>query len=58
MGVRPADLVGRRKLFIVGIVGFTIAPVICAAAPSSGVLIGFRVVQGAFGALLIRRGSG
>ena len=58
MGARLGDLVGRRKLFIVGIVGFTIASVICAAAPSSGVLIGFRVVQGAFGALLIPQGFG
>jgi EmrB/QacA subfamily drug resistance transporter len=57
-GARLGDLVGRRRLFIVGIVGFTIASVICAAAPSSGVLIAFRVVQGAFGALLIPQGFG
>jgi EmrB/QacA subfamily drug resistance transporter len=57
-GARLGDLVGRRRLFIVGIVGFTAASVVCAAAPSSGFLIVARVVQGAFGALLIPQGFG
>jgi EmrB/QacA subfamily drug resistance transporter len=57
-GARLGDLVGRRRLFIVGIVGFTAASVVCAAAPSSGFLIAARAVQGAFGALLIPQGFG
>src|ERR671928_1126489 len=50
-GARLGDLLGRRRLFMVGIVGFTVASATCAAAPSAGALIGFRVAQGAFGAL-------
>jgi EmrB/QacA subfamily drug resistance transporter len=57
-GARLGDLLGRRRLFIIGIVGFTIASALCAAAPSSSFLIACRVVQGAFGALLIPQGFG
>src|SRR3954453_1161146 len=52
-GARLGDLFGRRRLFMVGVVGFTAASALCAAAPSSGLLIAARAVQGAFGALLI-----
>ena len=38
--------------------GFTAASAACAAAPNSGFLITMRVIQGAFGALLIRQGFG
>src|SRR3954454_9385617 len=55
-GARLGDLFGRRRLFMVGIVGFTTASAICAAAPSSTVLIAARITQGAFGALLIPQG--
>jgi EmrB/QacA subfamily drug resistance transporter len=58
MGARLGDLVGRRRLFLTGVVGFTLASVACAAAPSAGFLIAMRVVQGAFGALLIPQGFG
>jgi MFS family permease len=37
---------------------FTTASLACAAAPSSGFLISMRVVQGAFGALIIPQGFG
>src|SRR4051812_3208887 len=57
-GARLGDLFGRRRVFIVGIVGFTLASALCAAAPSSESLIAARVVQGAFGALLIPQGFG
>src|ERR671926_1045206 len=57
-GARLGDLVGRRRLFLVGVVGFTLASIACAAAPSSGFLIAVRVIQGAFGALLIPQGFG
>jgi EmrB/QacA subfamily drug resistance transporter len=57
-GARLGDLVGRRRLFLIGVVGFTLASVACAAAPSAGVLIAVRVIQGAFGALLIPQGFG
>jgi MFS family permease len=58
MGGRLGDRVGRRRLFTVGVAGFTMASVACAAAPSPDVLIAFRVLQGAFGALLIPQGFG
>jgi EmrB/QacA subfamily drug resistance transporter len=57
-GGRLGDRLGRRRLFAVGVVGFTIASIGCAAAPSSGVLIALRVIQGGFGALLIPQGFG
>src|SRR3954454_24567605 len=38
-GARLGDMFGRRRLFIVGIVGFTTASALCAAAPTSEVLI-------------------
>jgi EmrB/QacA subfamily drug resistance transporter len=57
-GARLGDMFGRRRLFMVGVVGFTAASALCAAAPSSGLLIAARAVQGAFGALLIPQGFG
>ncbi len=57
-GARLGDRFDRRKVFLVGVVGFTAASVACAGAPSSGFLIVMRVVQGAFGALLIPQGFG
>nr|URW68773.1 tetracycline resistance MFS efflux pump [uncultured bacterium] len=57
-GGRLGDLFGRRRMFIVGIAGFTIASTLCAFAPSPAALITARVAQGAFGALLIPQGFG
>jgi EmrB/QacA subfamily drug resistance transporter len=57
-GGRLGDRFGRRRLFAIGVVGFTAASALCAAAPSPGVLIAMRVLQGAFGALLIPQGFG
>src|SRR3954449_4582171 len=58
VGGRLGDIFGRRRVFIVGIAGFTLASAACALAPSPDVLIGTRVLQGAFGALLIPQGLG
>jgi EmrB/QacA subfamily drug resistance transporter len=57
-GARLGDLVDRRRLFAIGVVGFTVASIGCAAAPSPEFLIVLRVIQGAFGALLIPQGFG
>jgi EmrB/QacA subfamily drug resistance transporter len=57
-GARLGDLLGRRRVFIAGIVGFTATSVLCAAAPSAGWLIALRAAQGGFGALLIPQGFG
>jgi predicted MFS family arabinose efflux permease len=45
-------------LFLVGSAGFTLLSAACAVAPTIGVLIAFRVLQGAFGALMIPQGFG
>src|SRR6266508_2035580 len=50
---RFADLFGRRRLFTAGIVLFTLASVLCAVAPSLGLLIAARAVQAAGAALLV-----
>ena len=57
-GARLGDIFGRRRLFLIGSAGFTAMSAACAAAPSPGVLIITRALQGAFGALLIPQGFG
>ena len=47
------DLYGRRRIFAIGVAGFGAASLACAIAPSVGVLIAARALQGAFGALLV-----
>jgi EmrB/QacA subfamily drug resistance transporter len=56
VGGRLGDKYGQRRLFLVGMTGFTLASVLCGLAPSPAVLIIARVVQGGFGALLIPQG--
>src|SRR4051812_40530947 len=58
IGGRLGDVFGRRRIFVVGITGFTAASAACALAPSPDVLIATRVLQGGFGALLIPQGLG
>jgi EmrB/QacA subfamily drug resistance transporter len=52
LGGRAADLLGRQRLFIAGIAVFTVASLLNGIAPSSGVLIGGRALQG-LGAALV-----
>jgi EmrB/QacA subfamily drug resistance transporter len=52
LGGRVADLVGRKRTFLIGLVGFSVASAIGGAAPSFEVLVAARALQGAFGALL------
>src|SRR5712692_11198294 len=52
LGGRLADLLGRRRLFLIGVVVFTIASFFCGLAWSEGVLVGSRAVQG-LGAAII-----
>ena len=47
------DLYGRRRVFGLGVVVFAVASVVCGLAPSLGVLLAARTVQGVGGALLI-----
>jgi len=53
VGGSLGDQFGRRRMFVIGLVCFGITSVLCAAAPSSAVLIGARAAQGLAGALLV-----
>jgi len=52
LGGRAADLLGRRRVFMVGVVIFTIASLVCGLAQSEGMLIASRAVQGFGGAII------
>ncbi len=43
---RLGDLVGRKRVFLAGVTIFTLASLLCGVAPSQGVLIGARFLQG------------
>jgi EmrB/QacA subfamily drug resistance transporter len=51
-GGKLADLYGRRRIFIVGLVIFTLSSLACGLASSAGVLIAARIVQGVGSALM------
>ena len=52
LGGRAADIFGRRRVFLVGVVAFTAASFVCGLAGSESVLIAARAVQG-LGAAII-----
>ncbi|WP_322069003.1 DHA2 family efflux MFS transporter permease subunit [Paraburkholderia bannensis] len=52
LGGRLGDLFGHRRLFLLGITGFTLASVACGLAQSQGILIAARAVQGVGGAVV------
>ncbi|WP_410607633.1 MFS transporter [Amycolatopsis sp. lyj-109] len=52
-GGRLGDILGRAKVFKLGVAGFVLASLVCAAAQDAGLLIGARAVQGAAAALII-----
>ncbi|MCU1682633.1 MAG: transporter [Amycolatopsis sp.] len=53
---RLGDLLGRRRLFLLGMAGFTVASLACGLAPSAGFLIAARLFQGLFGSVMIPQG--
>ncbi|MEW2357640.1 MFS transporter [Spirillospora sp. NPDC029432] len=57
-GGRLGDLYGRRRMFLIGAGGFTLASLLCGIAVSPGMLVGARMLQGLFGALLLPQGIG
>jgi EmrB/QacA subfamily drug resistance transporter len=50
---RVADIVGRRRLFFVGLLTFLVASVLCGVASSVPMLVAARVLQAAGGAILV-----
>lgn len=52
-GGRLGDLYGRRRIFLVGIAGFTLASAAAAAAGSGDALVVTRIAQGLFAALMV-----
>ncbi|MEU8431460.1 MFS transporter [Streptomyces sp. NPDC029216] len=58
VGGRLGDKYGRRRLFLIGLTGFTLASAACGLAFGPASVIAFRLLQGAFGALVIPQGFG
>jgi EmrB/QacA subfamily drug resistance transporter len=52
LGGRVADLVGRKRTFVIGLIGFAGASAVGGAATTSGMLFGARALQGALAAVL------
>jgi len=52
LGGRMGDLLGRRRLFIAGLIAFAVFSLMCGLSNSEGMLITFRILQGAGAALL------
>ena len=52
LGGRFADFFGRKRMFVIGVVGFAAASAFGGAAQNFAMLLTGRVIQGAFGALL------
>ena len=52
LGGALGDRFGRRKVFVIGVVWFAVASLLCGIAPNAGVLIAARALQGVGGALL------
>ncbi|MFG6192793.1 MFS transporter [Nonomuraea sp. JJY05] len=57
-GGRLGDIVGRKRMFLIGVIGFTVGSLLCALAASPETIIAARVVQGLFGAAMIPQGMG
>ncbi len=57
-GGRLGDIVGRRRMFVIGAAGFALTSAACAFAQSPEMLITSRVLQGALGAVMVPQGFG
>ncbi|GGM93851.1 hypothetical protein GCM10010106_47920 [Thermopolyspora flexuosa] len=57
-GGRLGDIYGKKRMFLVGALGFAAGSLLCAVAWTPGTLLAARVVQGAFGAVMLPQGLG
>ncbi|WP_161606184.1 DHA2 family efflux MFS transporter permease subunit [Microlunatus speluncae] len=53
IGGRLGDIVGLRRVFLIGIAGFTVTSVVAAAATDAGLLVAARALQGGFAGLMV-----
>jgi MFS family permease len=53
VGGRLGDAFGRRRVFVAGLIGFTLTSLLCGVAPSIGTLVAFRLAQGSTAALIV-----
>lgn len=53
LGGSLGDIFGRKRAYMLGLVGFGVASLLCGLAPNITALIGLRILQGLFGALLV-----
>jgi EmrB/QacA subfamily drug resistance transporter len=53
IGGSLSDLLGRRRVFAIGVAGFGVTSLVCAAAPTAELLVAARALQGVAGALLV-----
>jgi EmrB/QacA subfamily drug resistance transporter len=58
VGGRLGDIYGRRRMFLLGVAGFTLASAFCGLAQDPVMLIVSRLVQGTFAAAMIPQGFG
>jgi EmrB/QacA subfamily drug resistance transporter len=56
IGGSLGDIMGRKRVYQIGLVGFAATSLLCALAGSVDQLIAFRIIQGVFGALLVPAG--
>lgn len=56
LGGSLGDILGRKRMYLVGLAGFGTVSLLCGLSPSVGFLIAFRILQGIFGALLVPGG--
>lgn len=52
-GGRLGDIVGRKRMFMVGVAGFTLASTLCGLTPNPEVLVAARVLQGLMAAAMV-----
>ncbi|MER6913233.1 MFS transporter [Streptomyces sp. NPDC000594] len=52
-GGRLGDIYGRKRLFLIGITGFTLASALCGFALSTEMLVASRILQGAMAAMMV-----